>query len=212
MAKGFDAIGYWELRHAELRGDHRNVGNRGLTSDQNAYLIATKATRVARHLGTLGHQPEARVLDAGCGAGAFTRLMAEAGFDMLGVDCSETAIADALTHGIAEYHVGQLKDFRLGERFPYILCLDVMFHIVDDIDWRASLANLAAHLAPGGRLIVIEYFEDYEKKSAAHVRWRNLEAYVQLARDNALSLLDVQTFHYPGENQLKHMLTLEAAP
>lgn len=49
------------------------------------------------------------------------------------------------------------EKFALDTRFDVVNAIDVMFHIVDDDAWRRAMRNLAAHLAPGGRLVIAEH-------------------------------------------------------
>jgi 2-polyprenyl-3-methyl-5-hydroxy-6-metoxy-1,4-benzoquinol methylase len=207
MSTEFDPIAYWEARHAELKDDHRNVGNCGLSSAENFRLICSKAARIAHHLGTLGFPEGAQVLDAGCGAGMVTRLLADGGVRMDGVDCSPTAIEAAKQGGDIDFVCRALSDFHFDSRFDAVLCLDVLFHVVRDDEWRSSLHNLARHVEPGGFLVVIEYFEDYGSKTAKHVRWRNEGAYADMFRELGLESLPIRHFAYPGENRQKTLLT-----
>jgi SAM-dependent methyltransferase len=51
-----------------------------------------------------------------------------------------------------EIHVGTLQDIPIEERFDTLLYIDVLEHIEDD---RAELRRALAHLAPGGRIVVL---------------------------------------------------------
>ena len=206
MPETFDTTNYWERRHAELRGDLRNVGNRGLTPQQNLRLVTAKAVRVANVLGALGHGPGAQVLDAGCGAGACTRMLADGGFVMAGIDVSPTAIEDANREGHATYRCGALHEFAWGGAFQVVLCLDVLFHVVDDRAWRDSVANLAGHVVPGGHLVIIEFFARYGQPTSPHVRWRSQAMYEERARELGLPLEQVETFAYPEEGEIKTLM------
>jgi SAM-dependent methyltransferase len=52
---------------------------------------------------TTGAVPPARVVDVGCGTGIATRLLAQRGFDVVGVDPSEDMLAFAREAGHAQY-------------------------------------------------------------------------------------------------------------
>ena len=208
MSEPFDTKEYWEGRHAELCGDLRNVGNRGLTPEQNARLVTAKAVRVANLLGTLGYGPGTQALDAGCGAGACTRMLADGGFVMAGIDVSPTAIEDGNRDGHATYRCGTLHEFIWGDSFQVVLCLDVLFHVVDDQAWRDSLANLAGHVLPGGHLIIIEFFARYGQPTSPHVRWRSQPMYEERTRELGLQLEQVETFAYPEEGETKTLMVL----
>ena len=104
-----------------------------------------------------------RVLDAGCGVGRWSRLLASRGADVVGVDISPTMIAEATRRAAAAGHaarcrfrVEDLATLALGERFDVVLGVTVLQHILEPSLLRAAVAALAAHLSPGGRMILLE--------------------------------------------------------
>lgn len=201
-----DPIQYWEERHASLQDDNRNVGNRGLTSEQNFDLLVTKAVIVSHTLGNLGVPAGARILDAGCGAGVFTEILQKAGFEMTGIDAAPSAIASARKASSSQYEVAALSQFRADVQFDVVLCLDVLFHVINDLEWEASLDCLTANVRCGGHFIIIEHFEDYGKRTAPHVKWRSLDAYRAYFERKRIGITVQKTFRYPHENKLKTLL------
>lgn len=200
---GFDAIDYWERRHVALAGDLRNVGNRGLTVEQNRDLITNKANLACHALGRHGVPRGARVLDAGCGAGVFTELLQGAGFSMTGVDCSPSAIADARSRGTATYDVAALCDYRPEALFDAVLCLDVLFHVIDQDEWARSVANLVSCAKPDGLVMIIENFDHARLSPAPHVRWRRREDYAAVLTRAGYGFIDEVPFQYPHEGANK---------
>jgi len=107
--------------------------------------------------------PGSRVLDVGCGVGRWSRLLAARGADVTGVDLSPTMIAQAQQRAAAEgvadrcrFQVQDLSNLDVGERFDLVLGVTVLQHILDPGALRAALAAMTAHLAPGGRMILLE--------------------------------------------------------
>jgi SAM-dependent methyltransferase len=107
--------------------------------------------------------PGSRVLDVGCGVGRWSRLLAARGAQVIGVDLSPTMIdqarSRAVDDGVAErcrFAVADLACLDLGERFDLVLGVTVLQHILDPAAFRAALCAMAAHLAPGGRMILLE--------------------------------------------------------
>lgn len=90
------------------------------------------------------------VLDAGCGVGAFSEILAATN-RVCGVDFSETALGYARGRGILSA-CGDLArlPFSAGS-FDLVLCIGVLQLIRDE---RAVLTELASMLAPGGTLVV----------------------------------------------------------
>lgn len=203
----FDALAYWEDRHVRLAGDHRNVGDMGLDSAQNLDLITAKAVIVAHHLGSIGINPGARLLDAGCGAGVLTRMMAHAGFNMVGIDGSAKAIAEADELGHAAYEVAPLYAFHDEKPFDAVLCLDVMFHVTDDDLWRQSVAALLKATSQGGALIIIEHFPGTQSKGA-HCRWRDEPDYSKVLDGLGGQIVKRHDFKYPHRPETKTLLDI----
>ncbi len=101
----------------------------------------------------MSYEP-ASVLDAGCGTGRVAVELARRGVDVAGVDLDAGFVAAARRKapGIA-WHQDDLATVRLDRRFDVIvLAGNVMIFLAPGTE-SAVLANLAAHLAPGGRLI-----------------------------------------------------------
>jgi SAM-dependent methyltransferase len=107
--------------------------------------------------------PATRVLDVGCGVGRWTRLLAHRGAHPTGIDFSPTMVREARRRA-AEDGLGNrcsfleadIVDFELKEVFPLILGVTVLQHILDDTRFHAAILCLARHLAPGGRMVLLE--------------------------------------------------------
>lgn len=94
------------------------------------------------------------VIDAGCGTGRHTAALAEAGFDVTGLDESPELIAVARERAPgARFEVGDLRSWSPAEPADGVLCRGVLNDFVDDGDRQAALDNLARMLRPGGVLI-----------------------------------------------------------
>src|SRR6202047_5415302 len=104
-----------------------------------------------------------RVLDVGCGVGRWSRLLAARGADVTGVDLSPTMIAQAQRRAAADgvagrcrFQVQDLSKLNVGERFDLVLGVTVLQHILDTDALRSALAAMTAHVAAGGRMILLE--------------------------------------------------------
>lgn len=96
-----------------------------------------------------------RALDVGCGAGLLCEPLARLGAEVTGVDAAAESIAAARTHASAtgltiDYRSGELSTLGLGQ-CDLVTSMEVLEHVSDKAEF---VAQLAAHLAPGGLLII----------------------------------------------------------
>jgi 2-polyprenyl-3-methyl-5-hydroxy-6-metoxy-1,4-benzoquinol methylase len=104
-----------------------------------------------------------RVLDVGCGVGRWSCLLAARGALVTGVDLSRTMIEQAQrraqARGLSDrcrFIVQDAAELEVGESFDLILCVTMLQHMLDVGALHAALGRLVAHLAPQGRLVVLE--------------------------------------------------------
>ena len=108
---------------------------------------------------SVGQPSRSRALDAGCGFGVYSIVLAEAGFQVQGVDISEEEIARArqwatsrgLGHKIG-FHVGDLQMMTNREdAFDLVVCSEVLEHLENP---ALGASNLFRALKTGGTAII----------------------------------------------------------
>jgi 2-polyprenyl-3-methyl-5-hydroxy-6-metoxy-1,4-benzoquinol methylase len=107
--------------------------------------------------------PGTRVLDVGCGVGRWSGWLAARGAQVMGVDLSPTMIAEARarTHeaglaGRCRFAVQDLATLNAGGPYDLVLAVTVLQHVLDEQRLCAGLRRMAAHLAPRGRMLLLE--------------------------------------------------------
>jgi SAM-dependent methyltransferase len=95
-----------------------------------------------------------RVLDAGCGAGWGTAMLAASAVEAVGVDIAPPAIGEARrAHGeTAEFREGDMRElpFEDGE-FDCVVCFEALAQVAET---ETALDELRRVLRPGGALLV----------------------------------------------------------
>jgi 2-polyprenyl-3-methyl-5-hydroxy-6-metoxy-1,4-benzoquinol methylase len=133
-----------------------------------AYLWPTVFRRLEAHFGSNGHgsSRERRVFELGCGNGALAAALCERGYQVAGVDPSESGIEQArLAHPEASLHVGGCYN-PLAEvygRFPAVVSLEVVEHVYAPREFARCVRDL---LEPGGIAIISTPYHSYLKNLA----------------------------------------------
>ncbi len=128
---------------------------------------------LAREAGLAGH----RALDLGCGTGAGTEPLLEAGFDVTAVDRSAgmLEVARGRLGGRARIVEADVRALpRLGS-FDLVTCVDdTLNHLLDGAGLRAALASIVRNLAPGG-IAVVDLVTLASLRAAYSSNWASAE-------------------------------------
>jgi 2-polyprenyl-3-methyl-5-hydroxy-6-metoxy-1,4-benzoquinol methylase len=123
------------------------------------------------HLRSMLGPTRGAVLDLGCGNGAIALALIAAGYDVYGVDASESGIAIANAEAPGRFFVldvssGQLPAELAGKFFVAVISTEVIEHLYDP---RAFIAFARQILANGGEFIVSTPYHGYLKNLALAV-------------------------------------------
>jgi 2-polyprenyl-3-methyl-5-hydroxy-6-metoxy-1,4-benzoquinol methylase len=116
--------------------------------------LARAAARRARSLGEGSTSPPLRVLDVGCGEGQLTAAIADAGYQVLGVDVAEEPLRRARSRR-ADLELRRVEpdgDWPLADAsFDAVWAGETIEHVADTARWLSELRRV---LRSGGRLIL----------------------------------------------------------
>lgn len=124
----------------------------------------------------LGAGPSRRVLDLGCGTGEHSRFLAAQGFEVVGLDRSETMLETARGEPLpenlrfVEADLGRLDELApeaLGGAFGGAICLgNTLPHLTEPGDLTRMAAGLRRLLSPGAPLVlqVVNYERIFAKR------------------------------------------------
>lgn len=114
----------------------------------NLFLEAVRATT----------RPPARILDFGCGPGTIALALAQAGYEVVGLDGAAGMVDRArgrqreLNIQNAQFDVAGATEPTFGAaEFDAVVCSSVIEYVENDV---ALVANLVRALKPGGRLVI----------------------------------------------------------
>ena len=93
-----------------------------------------------------------RVLDLCCGAGHISRVLADRGFDVVGLDASASLVEFARKNApTGHFEVADAKSFSSSKHFHAVVSLnDSLNHLLTIEDLRAAFLNVYRCLVPGG--------------------------------------------------------------
>lgn len=107
----------------------------------------------------LEHCPRGRALDVGCGTGALAARLADAGYEMTGVDPSE-GMLEVLARRTSKVRgvrgSGTSLEFP-DSSFDLVYCVAVMHHIAAAEDVRQTLAEMVRVVRLGGQVLVWDH-------------------------------------------------------
>jgi 2-polyprenyl-3-methyl-5-hydroxy-6-metoxy-1,4-benzoquinol methylase len=204
----------------------RNIGQRdALYADKAAnYFSGTRHDMLSR----LTTDPDAHILEVGCGGGATgaAALAANKAGHYVGIELAPD-IADEARTRLSEVITGNVETMDLAPfhgRFDAIILSEVIEHLVDP--W-ATVARLIACLKPGGEIIAsspniahrkiigglisgkFEYAAD-GLMDRTHLRWFTPESYRALFVEAGLSIIAIVPVRAPGRlPRLFNRLTAE---
>lgn len=106
----------------------------------------------------LGQGMGRSLLDAGCGSGRWSVLMAQAGWVVTGVDFSRELISHAPAAPNVAYIASAIQDLDLpASSFDAWLSVTALQHVTSDTEFDTALANLTRMLRRGGTAAILEY-------------------------------------------------------
>ncbi|WP_432042131.1 class I SAM-dependent methyltransferase [Streptomyces cadmiisoli] len=169
---------YWDTRHRE-HDDLASGGHIGLDRAGNEIFYALRLGALLDLTGDLsGPEAPLFVLDAGCGKGHLARGLARCGHRVDAFDTSEEAVAHARAEGGGpRYAVAALDQWRSAWPYDVVLCVDVLFHVLDDAEWARALHNLASLVRITGQLIVTDENTRHRVPRGGYIVHRPLAEY-----------------------------------
>jgi 2-polyprenyl-3-methyl-5-hydroxy-6-metoxy-1,4-benzoquinol methylase len=163
LVEAHHAGAYWErrARRFAMQGEGlAAVCSYGMPEFYNRMIQWTQRRALAPWLAASAGK---RVLDIGCGVGRWSRWLAARGAEVTGIDVSPTMIAEARRRahhdGLSarcRFDVQDLEHLDAEGPYDLVVAVTVLQHVLDDERLAAGLARMVRHLAPGGRMLLLE--------------------------------------------------------
>ena len=137
---------------------------------------SAEAADIARRI-RAEHSDARTVLDVACGTGEHARLLArDHAFQVDGIDLNAEFLRLArIKHPTGRFHVADMRDFNLPERYDAIICMFSSIGYVRTLpELERTLRTFRRHLAPDGIAIVEPWFSP-EVMTSGHQSKRSAE-------------------------------------
>jgi 2-polyprenyl-3-methyl-5-hydroxy-6-metoxy-1,4-benzoquinol methylase len=191
-----EAIRYWDHRHRK-EGDLRSGGHVGWDTAANEAFYLRRTALLLEIIGDrVGQEDRIVALDAGCGKGRFARALTACGLIVDGIDASPEAIAQCREQGEGRYEVARLAEFRNAYLYDVVYTVDVLFHILEDEDWEASLRNLASLVRLTGRLILADEGGEVRRPASTYIVHRPTAAYSEVLGPLGFAFQDFRPYDF----------------
>lgn len=191
-----ESLRFWDERH-RTEGRLRSGGDIGLSEAENEVFYH-------RRLGTLLEIVDdllplvdpVRALDAGCGKGWFAGRLAECGFLVDCFDPSPIAARAARSQPGVIPAQATLSGFQSPYLYDLVVCIDVLFHILDDDEWLGSLLNLASLVRPLGALVLTDHGGDERRVGGDYIVHRPMSLYRRELSSRGFAFRGFRPYNY----------------
>jgi SAM-dependent methyltransferase len=105
------------------------------------------------------------ILELGCGTGRILSPLAQAGYEVAGLDLSRAMLDQAAAKPELHGRVleGDMRDFNIDRSFALIIIAARSFqHLIEPADQRAALSCVRRHLSLGGHLVLDMFDPNFE--------------------------------------------------
>ncbi|MEA5626087.1 class I SAM-dependent methyltransferase [Nostoc sp. UHCC 0251] len=130
----------------------------------HSYLIKPLMEMISESLDISEHKTKLRILDIGCGNGSLSNLIAHQGYEVVGIEESESGVKLAnQTFPNCRFLQGTIYNLpyaELGEKFDIVIAAEVIEHLFYP---KELVRNAKQCLKPNGRLILTTPYHGYLK-------------------------------------------------
>ncbi len=130
----------------------------------HSYLIKPLMEMISESIDLFEYKTKLRILDIGCGNGSLSNLIADQGYEVVGIEESESGVKLAnQTFPNCRFIQGTIYNLpyaELGEKFDIVIAAEVIEHLFAP---KELVRNAKQCLKPNGRLILTTPYHGYLK-------------------------------------------------
>ncbi len=156
------------------------------------------------------------ILELACGTGRITIALAQAGFNIAGIDFSDSMLQEAreksLMAGVEIKLVkGDMRDFNLGKKFSLIfIAANALCHLLTLDDFEACMSAVKNHLTQNGRFVISVFVPKHElliNKPGERFPFSEYED-----PDGMGNIVVTESYEYESDTQIKRVKTYHSIP
>jgi 2-polyprenyl-3-methyl-5-hydroxy-6-metoxy-1,4-benzoquinol methylase len=179
----------------------RTVGNLRFSLHWNKYeykLRQKMIEKITKHVDLINKS----VLDVGCGSGFWINYFSKFTNDITGIDISSNIIKRHKEKFSDRFVFKQVDITRddllkvLKKKFYFINIIDVLFHIVNDNDYKKAINNISQIIKDDGFVLTTDMPIYRKDKSCSHVRYRKENFIMKTFSDNGFKLIDSRAIFF----------------
>ena len=212
----YDPRAYWARLHED--GSLRAVGQSGLPVELNVWLYRALERNLRAFLRRQGllSPPPGRVFEVGVGTGYWTPFWHHLGAGHVdGCDLVDAAVAKIqVRFPDGQFVAGDIADpgtIPADGSYDLVTVFNVLLHILDEDRFGAAAANIAAAVAPGGHVLLVEPALDLTSslrplRHGASSTARPLERYRAALEAGGLTFVTAEASTVLANNPIEHGL------
>lgn len=158
------------------------------------------------------HASAGSLLDVACGTGSHLRFFAGLFAHVEGLELSEDMLGVARERMPAvALHQGDMRDFVLDRSFDAVTCMfSSIAYMRDDDELAAAIGAMAAHLVPGGVLLIEpwwfpeSFIPGYVAGDVVTVAGRTLARVSRTVREGEASVMEAHYVVADAESSVRH--------
>ncbi len=173
---------YWDRRIGQ-NGRYTSVGDIGLAEPVNKYRKESLFRGIDISLEDLNFSlKDKRILDAGCGTGIYSQFYSQKGGEVFGFDFSREAVKDVKARRVpGHWIIASLSRIPFEDSFFDLThCFSVLYHIMNDSEWRKALEEFCRVTKVGGLLLLRTEWVTEKKQFGSHQKYRRNVDYLEI--------------------------------